>query len=188
MEGKSTHSSHLIGVLWLFLTLSQICTWQEYFHLHTACQSSFWKHQAITFAGRNDAMCCDCCQIWFHRTCHSMTESHYNNLGDHSWKCCRCRTRLTDTFRSYELSDSDLRGNTSYVSRSQSVSDLSRSQSVSDPSPIVTSQRDRLSSKDSLPSPTTFNPGLHSTPQSPDRPATGAPLANQHIAYQYGII
>ena len=55
-----------------------------------------WSHQAI---------CCDGCDIWFHRSCKSMTESHYNLLGGSTWECCRCHSHLSNTFHSYELHD-----------------------------------------------------------------------------------
>ena len=53
------------------------------------------------------ALCCDCCDIWFHRSCLSLSESRYNALGqcDESWKCYRCHTvmSMSSIFHSYEI-------------------------------------------------------------------------------------
>ena len=55
-----------------------------------------WTQQAI---------CCDGCNIWFHRSCQSMSQSHYHVIGntDTQWKCCRCNLQLSNTFHSHEL-------------------------------------------------------------------------------------
>ena len=60
-----------------------------------------WSQQAI---------CCDGCNIWFHRSCQSMSESHYHVIGntDTQWKCCRCNSQLSNTFHSYELYDTNV--------------------------------------------------------------------------------
>ena len=55
-----------------------------------------WVHSAV---------CCDACDIWFHRECHSISESTYNNLAEETWRCFKCLTFLQDSFsyHSYEF-------------------------------------------------------------------------------------
>ena len=84
---------------------------------------------------------CDGCSVWFHPTCHSMSETLYDQIGttDRTWKCFRCCTQVSDTFHSYEL-DPDHQHHT------LNQSDSSRSASVS-----------------SAPSPGSFQPQRHSS-------------------------
>ena len=56
-----------------------------------------WAHMAVA---------CDACDIWFHRSCHSLSIREYENLGNEdSWRCYRCKTIVNDSFsyHSYEL-------------------------------------------------------------------------------------
>ena len=56
------------------------------------------------------AICCDGCNIWFHCSCQSMSESHYYVTGntDAQWKCYRRNSPLSNTFHSYELCDTNV--------------------------------------------------------------------------------
>ena len=50
------------------------------------------------------AICCDTCDIWFHKTCVSMTSSVYSELNStENWFCYRCHSTNCDTFHSYEF-------------------------------------------------------------------------------------
>ena len=50
------------------------------------------------------AICCDTCDIWFHKTCVSMTSSVYSELNStENWFCYRCHATNCDTFHSYEF-------------------------------------------------------------------------------------
>ena len=53
----------------------------------------------------DSAICCDSCDIWFHRTCHDISVSTYEQLGNDSrlWKCYRCNNTSSDSF-TYNLS------------------------------------------------------------------------------------
>ena len=48
------------------------------------------------------AICCDNCDIWFHKSCASMTSSVYSDLNSEDWYCYRCHTLNCDTFHAYE--------------------------------------------------------------------------------------
>ena len=94
----------------------------------------------------DQAVLCDSCEIWFHRSCHSMSATEYANLqSDISWKCYRCNHPISNTYHSYELHDSSL-------------------DHSSDTSTIL---RGRFYSASSLPSPgSAFSPQSHSTPEA----------------------
>ena len=50
------------------------------------------------------AICCDTCDIWFHKTCVSMTSSVYSELNStENWFCYRCHFTNCDTFHSYKF-------------------------------------------------------------------------------------
>ena len=85
---------------------------------------------------------CDSCEMWFHTTCHSMSESVYEELGDtdKTWKCFRCCSQISATFHSYEM-DPDHQ----HLSANQSADA-------------------RSSSGSSAPSPGSFQPQRHSSP------------------------
>ena len=59
-----------------------------------------WSHSAVY---------CDACDIWFHRSCHSISVSTYNNLDEESWRCFKCLTFMSDSFsfHSYETRPSN---------------------------------------------------------------------------------
>ena len=94
----------------------------------------------------DQAVLYDSCEIWFHRSCHSMSATEYANLqSDISWKCYRCNHPISNTYHSYELHDSSL-------------------DHSSDTSTIL---RGRFYSASSLPSPgSAFFPQSHSTSEA----------------------
>ena len=50
-----------------------------------------WSHLAV---------CCDECQVWYHKTCAIMTSAEYDHIGSLSWKCCKCNTASCSSFLS----------------------------------------------------------------------------------------
>ena len=54
------------------------------------------------------AIACDVCDVWFHRSCHSLSVSKFENLAENTWRCYRCQTFLNSsfTYHSYELTSS----------------------------------------------------------------------------------
>ena len=61
------------------------------------------------------AICCDNCDIWFHKSCVSMSSTMYSELNAvKDWFCYRCFTHNCDTFHAYEY----------YVNTSNSFSAL----------------------------------------------------------------
>ena len=51
------------------------------------------------------AVCCDTCDIWFHKTCVSMLSTEYSELNSvDNWFCYRCDSHNCDTFHAYEYS------------------------------------------------------------------------------------
>ena len=51
------------------------------------------------------AICCDNCDIWFHKSCASMSSTMYSELDSKvDWFCYRCHTHNCDTFHAYEYS------------------------------------------------------------------------------------
>ena len=101
-------------------------------------------HCELAVNWSDHAICCDSCSIWYHRSCHDMSVTQYRNLGDESWKCNRCHTPLWDTFHSYEVID---------IVRQNSVHSTHDAWS-------------RITSDTSLPSPSSFRPPQHSTPEA----------------------
>ena len=51
------------------------------------------------------AIACDVCDVWFHRSCHSLSVSKFEHLAENTWRCYRCQTFLNNsfTYHSYEL-------------------------------------------------------------------------------------
>ena len=96
----------------------------------------------------------------FHRSCQSMSESHYHVIGntDTQWKCCRCNSQLSDAFHSYELYDTKVNVDSKLGGTSHPHGTAPR---------LRDSQRSRMSSQESISSPLIFCPTSHSTPQSP---------------------
>ena len=45
-----------------------------------------------------DAVCCDECDHWYHKTCISMSSSQFAGIGDVSWKCFKCSTPNCSSF------------------------------------------------------------------------------------------
>ena len=57
-----------------------------------------------------EAICCDNCSIWFHRSCISMSKETYGQAGgsDVSWRCYRCKTmNVTSCYHAYNVSTSN---------------------------------------------------------------------------------
>ena len=112
-----------------------------------------WSEQAIM---------CDACEVWFHKSCHSMSDSVYHGLSsEDSWQCYRCHSTLWDTFHSWELSEPD------HIHRSASSDD----------------SRQRISSSTSAPSHSSFRPGTPSILQS-DHPSvvpTACSSLSEHL-------
>jgi len=98
------------------------------------------------------AVCCDECEIWYHKSCHELSTDTYSNLGNVRWLCGKCKTFnfASATFHSYEFDD---QCNILQTSGSEDVSISS--------APL---------------SPTAFNPQCHSSPTattaSNQRPVT----------------
>ena len=46
------------------------------------------------------AICCDACDVWYHKTCLSMSSGEYNILGrsNVSWICLKCNSTNVDSF------------------------------------------------------------------------------------------
>jgi len=88
------------------------------------------------------AVCCDNCDIWYHRPCHGMTTEEFGNVHDVHWTCFKCNSSNSDnnTFHSFELDS-----NSYYL-------------------------HDTSDSPSSVPSPSSFRPSYHSSPVvvSPD--------------------
>ena len=82
------------------------------------------------------AICCDNCSIWYHKSCHEMPSSLYANIENEHWVCGKCASTNVSSF-TFHAYELDSRDG------------------------IV--QED--SSTTSIPSPTTFNPQLHSSPK-----------------------
>ena len=51
------------------------------------------------------AICCDNCDMWYHKSCASMSSTVYAELGSvEDWFCYKCHARNCDTFHAYEYS------------------------------------------------------------------------------------
>ena len=54
-----------------------------------------WTHRAV---------CCDQCDIWYHKSCISMLSAEYQEIHDVSWSCVKCKTQNIASF-TYHLYD-----------------------------------------------------------------------------------
>jgi hypothetical protein len=65
---------------------------------------------AVSWSPNEEAVCCDECSIWYHRSCLEMCTKDYSLLqrSNVQWLCCRCQTLNISsfTFRSFEISQS----------------------------------------------------------------------------------
>ena len=43
-------------------------------------------------------VCCDQCDLWYHRWCISMTSAEYDGIEDVSWQCFKCKTINCSSF------------------------------------------------------------------------------------------
>ena len=43
-------------------------------------------------------VCCDQCDLWYHKQCISMSSAEYEGLADESWKCLKCTTVNCSSF------------------------------------------------------------------------------------------
>ena len=43
-------------------------------------------------------VCCDQCDLWYHRQCISMTSAEYDGIEDVSWQCFKCKTINCSSF------------------------------------------------------------------------------------------
>ena len=103
------------------------------------------------------AIACDACDIWFHRSCHSLSVSKFEHLSEHTWRCYRCQTFLNSsfTYHSYELTpDHEL--SKCHSSDDRNLQDDTRSSKSTDSNPHYSPRR-------------SFCPSSHSTPDSQNK-------------------
>ena len=55
-----------------------------------------WSHRAV---------CCDECDIWYHKSCVSMLSREYEEIEDVSWNCIKCKSQnvASFTYHSYDV-------------------------------------------------------------------------------------
>ena len=104
------------------------------------------------------AVCCDACDIWYHKSCHSLNVSKFEDINDVSWQCFKCQTILVNSFsyHSYELDSPD------NVSQNVHSAYISTS-SISSPS---SSSLNNIIDTENSPHRFVFGPTSHSTPES----------------------
>ncbi len=62
---------------------------------------------ALAIDWGDKAVCCDDCDVWFHKSCLDMKSAVYKNLAEDSskdWYCFRCKTPNSSHYHSYEYS------------------------------------------------------------------------------------
>ena len=119
------------------------------------------------------AIACDVCDVWFHRSCHSLSVSKFEHLAENTWRCYRCQTFLNNsfTYHSYELLSDD---NLSHYNSKNPSEDKSTS-------------RSNCSNTNYSPR-RAFCPPSHSTPESQHhRPTSSNNNNNSHSSSNANI-
>ena len=110
-----------------------------------------------------DALCCDECDMWLHRSCMSMSQSAYERAGESnsSWRCYRCQTLNVNsfTYHSYNVPQAEHTTSSHNVPQAEHTT----SSHISNDS-VFMSNTSNVADIDF-----TFDPRVHSSPQSVHR-------------------
>ena len=75
----------------------------------------------------NRAVCCDKCDIWYHKSCVSMLSRKYEEIEDVSWNCIKCKSQnvASFTYHSYDVTTHNIFEPLSSIPGDDSVFDSS---------------------------------------------------------------
>lgn len=73
----------------MILKLTQVHAWACVYPCGTCDLNVDWSDVAV---------CCNNCQVWFHKSCASMSSAEFNQIENNTWHCCRCNSVNCSSF------------------------------------------------------------------------------------------